>query len=288
VIHVSGRPAGTRHGSQWLRRALIESARATARTKNSYYSAQYARIARRRGANKAAAAVANSMLFTIWHLLSTVPCMTTRCRLLRAPSRSSRRGEATRTADRGTRFRRQPHREGRSTSTSDNLNLSSGQHPPRARPSWCDGKAFPPRVMGTASAKGDLRPGGHRPVTCHHSCAPCGGEIIRTLQLTRSIPGQISRCGQAGSHRASPRDLRASRSEWRGKDDHRRHVDDQGRPDVRPSPRRRSRRHRPPGAREAVDRRRITTEHLGPLAYRVGEPLLPRPAVRCPSARRGG
>jgi len=71
VIHVSGRPAGTRHGSQWLRRALIESARATARTKNSYYSAQYARIARRRGANKAAAAVANSMLFTIWHLLST-------------------------------------------------------------------------------------------------------------------------------------------------------------------------------------------------------------------------
>ena len=71
MIHVSGRPAGTRHGSQWLRRALIESARATARTKNSYYSAQYARIARRRGANKAAAAVANSMLFTIWHLLST-------------------------------------------------------------------------------------------------------------------------------------------------------------------------------------------------------------------------
>ena len=64
------RPAGTRHGSQWLRRALIESARAGARTKNSYYSAQYARIARRRGANKAAVAVANSMLSTIWHLLS--------------------------------------------------------------------------------------------------------------------------------------------------------------------------------------------------------------------------
>ena len=33
--------------------------------------AQYARIARRRGANKAAVAVANSMLFTIWHLLTT-------------------------------------------------------------------------------------------------------------------------------------------------------------------------------------------------------------------------
>ncbi|MHB1210571.1 MAG: IS110 family transposase, partial [Acidimicrobiales bacterium] len=33
-------------------------------------SAQYSRIARRRGSNKAAVAVANSMLFTIWHLLS--------------------------------------------------------------------------------------------------------------------------------------------------------------------------------------------------------------------------
>jgi len=64
------RPVGTRHGSQWLRRALVESARAAARTKNTYYSAQYARLARRRGANKAVVAVANSMLFTIWHLLS--------------------------------------------------------------------------------------------------------------------------------------------------------------------------------------------------------------------------
>ena len=65
------RPAGTRHGAEWLRRALIEAARAASRTKGSYYSAQYSRIARRRGSNKAAVAVANSMLFTIWHLLST-------------------------------------------------------------------------------------------------------------------------------------------------------------------------------------------------------------------------
>ena len=64
------RPAGTRHGSQWLRHALIEAARAGVHTKNSYYAAQYARIARRRGPNKAAVAVANSMLSTIWHLLS--------------------------------------------------------------------------------------------------------------------------------------------------------------------------------------------------------------------------
>jgi transposase len=64
------RPAGTRHGAQWLRRTLIEAARAAARTKGTYYSAQYVRIARRRGPNKATVAVANSMLFTIWHLLT--------------------------------------------------------------------------------------------------------------------------------------------------------------------------------------------------------------------------
>jgi transposase len=63
-------PAGTRHGAQWLRRALIEAARAASRTKGTYYNAQYSRIARRRGPNKAAVAVANSMLFTIWHLLT--------------------------------------------------------------------------------------------------------------------------------------------------------------------------------------------------------------------------
>jgi len=57
------RPAGTLKGAQWLRRALIESARAAARTKGTYLSAQYTRIARRRGAN--------SMLFAVWHLLST-------------------------------------------------------------------------------------------------------------------------------------------------------------------------------------------------------------------------
>jgi transposase len=65
------RPAGTRQGSQWLRRALIESAHAASHTKGTYLSVQYARIARRRDANKAAVAVANSMLSTVWHLLNT-------------------------------------------------------------------------------------------------------------------------------------------------------------------------------------------------------------------------
>jgi transposase len=48
------------------RGALIEAARAAARTKGSYFSAQYSRIARRRGPNKAAVAVAHSIL--TWRL----------------------------------------------------------------------------------------------------------------------------------------------------------------------------------------------------------------------------
>ena len=65
------RPAGTRHGAPWLRRTLVEAARAASHTKSSYYSAQYSRIARRRGPNKAAVAVAHSLLEVVWHLLST-------------------------------------------------------------------------------------------------------------------------------------------------------------------------------------------------------------------------
>lgn len=65
------RPAGTRRGGTWLRRTMIEAAWAAVRTNDSYYHALYARIARRRGPNKAIVAVAHSMLATIWHLLST-------------------------------------------------------------------------------------------------------------------------------------------------------------------------------------------------------------------------
>ena len=65
------RRVATTPGNQWLRRALIESARAAARTKDSYFGAQYRQIARRRGPNKAAVAVAHSLLDVIWHLLTT-------------------------------------------------------------------------------------------------------------------------------------------------------------------------------------------------------------------------
>src|SRR6266571_2088541 len=68
------RRVGTPPGNQWLRRALIEAARAAARTKGSYFAAQYRQIARRRGPNKAAVAVAHSLLDVIWHLLSTGEC----------------------------------------------------------------------------------------------------------------------------------------------------------------------------------------------------------------------
>lgn len=65
------RRIGTQHGNVWLQRALIEAARAAARAKGSYFGAQYRQISRRRGPNKAAVAVAHSLLDVIWHLLST-------------------------------------------------------------------------------------------------------------------------------------------------------------------------------------------------------------------------
>ncbi|MFV0318384.1 MAG: IS110 family transposase, partial [Microthrixaceae bacterium] len=65
------RPAGTRHGSRHLREALIEAARAAARTKGTFLSARYSRIARRRGPNKAAVAIAHSILVAAHHMLTT-------------------------------------------------------------------------------------------------------------------------------------------------------------------------------------------------------------------------
>ncbi|MCU4187451.1 IS110 family transposase [Acidiferrimicrobium sp. IK] len=64
------RPAGTRKGANWLRRSLIEAAKAASRTKDTYLAAQYRQIAARRGPNKATVAVAHSILFAAWHMLS--------------------------------------------------------------------------------------------------------------------------------------------------------------------------------------------------------------------------
>jgi transposase len=65
------RRVGTTNGNRWLRRTLLESARAAARTKGSYFGAQYRQIAHRRGPNKAAVAVAHSLIDVIWHILTT-------------------------------------------------------------------------------------------------------------------------------------------------------------------------------------------------------------------------
>lgn len=65
------RPAGTRQGGRHLRRVLTECARSAARMKSTYFHAQYARISRHRGPNKAAVAVGHSMLIAVWWALTT-------------------------------------------------------------------------------------------------------------------------------------------------------------------------------------------------------------------------
>lgn len=62
--------AKTRKGNKKLRSALTEAAKAAARQKNNYLSAQYHRIAARRGKNRAAIAVGHTIL-TLVHILLT-------------------------------------------------------------------------------------------------------------------------------------------------------------------------------------------------------------------------
>lgn len=62
--------SATKHGNRWLRRALVAAARAAARKKDSYFKAQYSRLAARRGRNRAAVAVAHSLLVLFHALLS--------------------------------------------------------------------------------------------------------------------------------------------------------------------------------------------------------------------------
>jgi transposase len=60
----------TTQGNHWLKRALVEAARAASRQKSSYFNSQYHRLAARRGPNRAAIAVAHSLLEVFYHLLS--------------------------------------------------------------------------------------------------------------------------------------------------------------------------------------------------------------------------
>ena len=64
------RSGRTRQGSPWLRTALVEAAQAAARTKDTYLAAQYRRLAVRRGAKRAALAVAHTILVLVYALLT--------------------------------------------------------------------------------------------------------------------------------------------------------------------------------------------------------------------------
>ena len=64
--HHSGR---TRPGDKWLRAALTQAAWAAARSRDTYLASQFWRISRRRGNNRAAVAVAHSILVAAFHML---------------------------------------------------------------------------------------------------------------------------------------------------------------------------------------------------------------------------
>jgi transposase len=63
----------TNKANQTLRSTLVECAHAATRVKSSFFSAQYQRLAVRRGKNKATVAVAHSMLIAIYHVLNGQP-----------------------------------------------------------------------------------------------------------------------------------------------------------------------------------------------------------------------
>ena len=64
--HFSGR---TRKGDRWLRGALGEAAAAAARTKGTYLSARYRRLAARRGKKRAKVAIGHDILVASWYVM---------------------------------------------------------------------------------------------------------------------------------------------------------------------------------------------------------------------------
>ena len=64
------RSGATGQGNPWLQSALIEAAWSASRTRNCSMQTRFWRIARRRGVNKAAMAVAHHLLIVVWHLLT--------------------------------------------------------------------------------------------------------------------------------------------------------------------------------------------------------------------------
>lgn len=63
------KPGKTSKGNKHLKSSLVEAARAAAKTKDTYLSAQYKRIAAKRGKNRAAIAVGHSILVMAYHII---------------------------------------------------------------------------------------------------------------------------------------------------------------------------------------------------------------------------
>ena len=63
------RSGKTRRGNRWLRGALTESAWAASNKKDSYFAAQFRRLAPRRGKKRAIVAVSHSLLIAVYHVL---------------------------------------------------------------------------------------------------------------------------------------------------------------------------------------------------------------------------
>ena len=64
------RSGKTRKGNRSLRAILTQLAHAAVRTKGTYFSALYQRLAARRGKQRAIIAVAHSMMRSVFHMLS--------------------------------------------------------------------------------------------------------------------------------------------------------------------------------------------------------------------------
>ena len=63
------RSGATGRGNPWLREMLVEAAWGASHTRNTYLAAQYRRLAARRGAKRAALAVAHTILVIAYHII---------------------------------------------------------------------------------------------------------------------------------------------------------------------------------------------------------------------------
>ncbi len=59
----------TTHGNKWLKKALVESAWAASKAKDSYLKARYQRLVSRRGKKRAALAVGHTILIIAYHII---------------------------------------------------------------------------------------------------------------------------------------------------------------------------------------------------------------------------